>query len=220
MLAVAGLGAALFFRREGPHNAHWLWIGVAVGYTVLIWAYRCFGVSHDFHGFHYLFVFIVLAAVFFGEASDVLLDRINPGSQLKSAVIVALEILLIHQTVFWGILNSRLDDVVFYGRVRALNEALAEVHGTERVAVTGIDRESVVAAHGLGALAPGMHSKLIEALTDDYVAVDSADVARLVTSLPPGERPVGSVVSVEGVRGIPTALGPFEPHLWLAETGR
>ncbi len=219
MVAIAGLGAVLFFRRQKAQTARWLWLGAGVGYSVLIWGYRCFGVSHDFHGFHYLFVFTILAAVFFGEASDILLERLRLGS-LTKIVAIALEIFLIHQAVFWGVLNSRLHDIASYESLRVLNEALASVHGNQRVAVIGIDRATAVAAQGLAVLTPQIHSALIEALTEDYIAVDSRDLARLTASSSPGERPIGALVSVMSVNGTPTAFGPFEPGRWLAETAR
>ncbi len=220
MLAVAGLGAARLVRR-GEARGPWLWLGASAAYTVLIWAYRCFGVSGDFHGFHYLFVFTVPAAVGFGEASDALLARRRwtPGAEAGA---IALWIGAVHLAALTGAWNSRVQDAAYYGRVRAFSEALAASRGDERVGLVGVAPEAAASTSGLGLLraTPPNRPALIAALTADYVAVDRAELARLSQSPKPGERRVGSVVAVGIVGGTPAALGPFEPARFLAEAWR
>jgi hypothetical protein len=220
MLAVAGLGAARLIRREGARGP-WLWLGASASYTVLIWAYRCFGVSGDFHGFHYLFVFVVLAAVFFGEASDALLAR-RRWSPRAEAGAIALWIGAVHLAALTGAWNSRLRDAAYFGRVRAFSEALASSRDGERVALVGATPATAASITGLAVVreTPPTRSALIDALAADYVAVDRATLARLSLSPAPGERRAGSVVAVGIVDGTPAARGPFEPARWLAEPRR
>ena len=218
MLAVAAVGAARLSRRADVRGPV-LWVGATAAYTVVIWAYRCFGVSHDFHGFHYLFVFTVPAAVCFGEASDALFARRRrtPGAE---AAATALWIAVIHFAALDGALGSRLRDAALYRPVRVFQEALTAAPGNSRVALVGATPALAVSTSGLAVLrstAP-TRSALIQALTEDYVAVDRQELERLMRVSAPGERPVAAVVALVSDGGDVVAVGPFDPARWLEAT--
>jgi hypothetical protein len=217
MLLVAAAGAVRLFRGGGERAGRWFWLAAATAYTVLIWAYRCFGVSHDFHGFHYLFVFTALAAALFGAASDAIFERRRWTPAAEAAALV-LWIALIHGLTLKGVFDSRLQDAVLYRRVRPFGAALARAIGRERVALIGIDPGTAVGLSGLAILreTPPMRSALLEELAGDYVKVDRAELEHLTTRPAAGERPVGSVVAIGVVDGVPSAVGPYPPDRWLA----
>ena len=217
LLLVAAAGAFRLFRAGGERAGRWFWLASAAAYTVLIWAYRCFGVSHDFHGFHYLFVFTTLAAVLFGAASDAIFERRRWEPAAQAAAIV-LWIALIHALTLKGVFDSRLQDAVLYRRVRAFGSALASAPDRDRVALIGIDPETAVGLSGLAILreTPPMRSALLEEMASDYVKVDRAELERLTTRPAADERPVGSVVAIGVVDGVPSAVGPYPPDRWLA----
>jgi hypothetical protein len=221
MLIVAAAGAARLFRAGGERAGRWFWLAAAAAYTVLIWAYRYFGVSHDFHGFHYLFVFTMLAAVLFGAASDAIFERRRwtPAAEVSAIV---LWIALIHALTLKGVFDSRLQDAVLYRRVRSFGAALASARGRERVALIGIDPQTAVGLSGLAILreTPPMRSALLEEMAGGYVKVDDAELARLTSRPAADERPVGSVVALAVVDGVPTAVGPYPPERWLAAAPR
>jgi hypothetical protein len=221
MLAAAAWGAVLLFRRGAARAGRWFWPCAAVAYTVLIWAYRCLGVSGDFHGFHYLFVLTALAAVPFGAASDALFERRRWTGSEEACAGLAL-VLLVHAFALCGAVGSRSADAASYRRTRAFAAALAGTREGERVALLGAAPEAVVRASGLAVIrdtAP-LRSALMDELFGDFVSVDRAELERLATRPGPGERRVGAVVAIGLVDGGPAAQGPFKPEDWLAATAR
>ncbi len=217
LLGFAAFGAVRLFLRAEERRGRWLWLAAGVGYTLLIWAYRCFAVSGDFHGFHYLFVFTAFCAVFFGEAADALLARFGPAAGSRAALAAAAVLLAaVHAVPLWAVFDGRVRDAFFYAQVGALDEARGRLAAGERVALIGLSPEAAVAASGLGVIryTPPDRSAVLEELAGDYVAADRAGLEKLLAA--PGARPIGAVVALANVAGVPTVTGPFEPARWLA----
>lgn len=139
LLAVAAYGLSLTLRRRDERLSRLLWPSVLVGYTVLIWLYRSAAVSGDFHGFHYLFPFMTLAALFFGRGSAALLKRAPAAGKV-------LWLVLVHGVVLRAVLDARVRDAAYYRRVRPY------VAGRPALAGLGVIRDT-----------PPTRSKLVEA---------------------------------------------------------
>jgi hypothetical protein len=216
MLVLAAFGAARLSRRPDSRGPR-LWVGAVAAYTLAIWAYRCIGVSRDFHGFHYLFVFGIPASVCFGEASDALFRRREwtPGRETAAAV---LWIAVVHLAALAGAVGSRLSDAALYRPVRVFQDALAAAPGNARVALVGAAPDLAASTSGLAVLrsTPPTRSALLDALTSDYVSVDAEDLERLTSAPAAGERPVSAVIALVRDGGSVAAAGPFEPARWLA----
>ncbi len=147
LLATAAYGLFLHLRRPGVRRARLAWLAAAVGYTLAVWAYRCIAVSGDFHAFHYLFPFMVLAAVFFGEGSEALLSRAPASGRI-------LWLVVIHAVALNAALDTRVKDAAFYRRVKPYQAGRPGLSGL------GIIRAT-----------PPTSSRLIDAATKIPVAV-------------------------------------------------
>ncbi len=122
LLAAAVYGLVRFLRRRDAERARIKWPAALAGYTVLIWAYRSAAVSGDFHGFHYLFPFMLIAAVFFGEGSQALLARAPDSGRV-------LWLVLIHAVTLRAALDTRVKDAAFYRRERPYQASRPELSG-------------------------------------------------------------------------------------------
>lgn len=139
LLGASAYGAFLWFRRRDAERAR-LWPVLAlVAYTVAIWAYRCAAVSGDFQGFHYLFPFMLLAAVFFGEASEKLLGK-------ASLPVKVLWVVLAHAVTLNAALDTRVKDAGFYRRVRPYQAGRPALSGLGILRVTPPTRSALVDA--------------------------------------------------------------------------
>lgn len=211
LLAAAG-GAVLEARRRGAPRGRWLWVVLGAAYSVAIWSYRTFAVARDFHGFHYLFVLVGVAAVLFGRAADAALDRWGPRSSSGRAAAAAAGLALVHQPVLWAAASAIAFDAASYARVRALGAALAATRGEERAAVVTSARVSPAGAFGLGVLrldAPN-RSALIETLAEDFAVGPERDLSRA------RGRPIGAATEVVVEGGAPRVAGPYAPAEWKA----
>ena len=139
LLATAAYGLALFVRRRDPERFRLVWPAAAVGYTVLIWLYRCVAVTGDFQGFHYLFPFMLLAALFFGLGSDALLARAPASGKV-------LWLVLIHGVVLRAVLDTRVKDAAFYRRVRPYQASNPRLYGLGIIRDTPPTRSTLIDA--------------------------------------------------------------------------
>ena len=196
LLAAAAYGAVNFKRREKL-----FWPAVATAYTLLIWLYRAVGVSGDFHDFHYLFVFMLLACVFFGLAADGLLARITREGSRKEAALIVLGIALVHAAPIWAAFDTRVQDAKYFGLIRAFPNALETTKARELVEVTGSRPFPVGAVLGLGVIrdTPPAESALLDAVSSNFVFGAGADPR------------AGAVVRVAKLGGISAASGPYSP---------
>lgn len=197
LLAAAAYGMVRASRGVEKTPKRLGWPATAAVYTVLIWAYRAAGVSGDFHDFHYLFVFMLLACVFFGTASDALLTRLKaaPGSR-KEASLIFLWLVAIHFASIWAAFDTRARDAGYYRLIRAFPDALASAPAGERVAVIGSRPFSVARLLGLGVLrdTPPTSSRLLDAVSTAFTFGEP---------IGPG---IGAVVEVSKVNGVDTAV--------------
>ncbi len=139
LLATAVYGFVLFVRRRDAERARLAWPALAVGYTLLVWAYRCVAVSGSFAGFHYLFPFMLLAGVFFGEGSQALLSRAPSSGKI-------LWLILIHAVVLRGVLDTRVKDAAFYRRVRPYQTSRPDLSGLGIIRDTPPTRSALIEA--------------------------------------------------------------------------
>jgi hypothetical protein len=192
MIAIAAYGAVLEARRGGVPRGRWLWPAAAAGYTAVIWLYRCLAGSGDFSSFHYLFIFVLLAAVLFARAAEEMLTRRIPSLPARKTAAAVLVFAALRQPVFWAARSAFVNDSAQYSRVAAFGEALGLTRDGERVAVIGRPADLSLLL-GLGVLRRGSleRSALMEELAADFVFVtDQGMSARDVG------RPVGAVVEV------------------------
>lgn len=139
LLATAAYGLFLSARARDAGLARLAWPAAAVAYTAAIWAYRSFAISGDLQGFHYLFPFMLLAAVFFGRGSEALLAR-APASG------AALWLVLIHAVVLRGALDTRVKDAGRYRRVKAYQASRPELSGLGVIRGTPPTRSALIEA--------------------------------------------------------------------------
>jgi hypothetical protein len=122
LLTVAAYGLWLIVRRREESLARLAWPAAAAGCATAVWAYRSAAVSGDFHGFHYLFPFMLIAAALFGRGSRELLSR-APSAGL------GLWIVAIHAVTLRATLDTRVKDAVFYRKVRPYQAGRPELSG-------------------------------------------------------------------------------------------
>ena len=172
LLAAAAYGLFLEVRRPDAPWGRWFWLALAGSYTVLIWAYRCFAVSGDFHGFHYLFVFILLASVFFGRACDAFIARLPFTARWQRAAAAALFVAVSHAMVLAAARDAYAYDAAQYARIRAFGSALAAARAGERVGLVGRVGAPVSVLLGLGVLRDSQprRSALIDAVDGSFIA--------------------------------------------------
>jgi len=139
LLATAAYGLVLFLRRRERDLSRLAWPAAAVGYTVLIWAYRCLAVSGDFGGFHYLFPFMLLAAVFFGAGSEALLAHAPTSGKV-------LWLVLIHCVALNAVLDTRVKDAAYYRRVRPYQAGRPDLSGLGVIRDTPPTRSALIEA--------------------------------------------------------------------------
>lgn len=148
LLTAAAYGLWLFVRRrEEGGLARLAWPAAAVGFTVLVWAYRSAAVSGDFHGFHYLFPFMLLAAVFFGWGSRSLLARAPVAGK-------ALWIVLVHAVVLRAALDTRVKDAGYYRKVRPYQAGRPDLSGLGILRVSPPSRTRSTLIDAAGAATP------------------------------------------------------------------
>jgi len=125
---VALIGIVLYFRcSKARSRAIWsLLYGVL---TFFVWIYRL--------SFHYLFILMPVAAVFFGYAADIFLDRFSfvyPG-RLKLARIL-LVVLAVHFIAIMANVNSKMYDVKQYNEGPSqVYKAMAMLNSDEHIAL-------------------------------------------------------------------------------------
>lgn len=129
LLATAAYGLYLHLRRPGVQRARLAWLAAAVGCSLAAWAYRSIAVSGDFHAFHYLFPFMLLAAVFFGEGSEALLARAPASGKV-------LWLVLIHGVALNAALDTRVKDAKFYRKVKPYQAGRPALSGLGIIRVT------------------------------------------------------------------------------------
>lgn len=129
LLATAAYGLFLHLRRPGVDRARLAWLAAAVGYSVAAWAYRSVAVSGDFHAFHYLFPFMLVASVFFGEGSEALLVRAPAAGRV-------LWLVVIHAIALNAALDTRVKDAKFYRKVKPYQAGRPGLSGLGIIRVT------------------------------------------------------------------------------------
>jgi len=139
LLAAAAYGLYLHLRRPDAQRARLAWLAAAVAYTVLVWAYRCIAVSGDFQAFHYLFPFMLLACVFFGEASEALLAKVPAAGKV-------LWVIVIHAVVLSAVLDTRVKDAGFYRRVKHYQASRPALWGLGIIRTTPPTRSKLIEA--------------------------------------------------------------------------
>jgi hypothetical protein len=210
----AAAGAVLEWRRRGAPRARWLWPGLAGLYSLAIWAYRGLAVARDFHGFHYLFVFLGLAAVPFGRASDEGLERLRLKTPAARAAAAAAWLALIHQPVLWAAASALAFDAASYARVRAIGDALAAAGPGGRAAVISAEPIDPIKLLGLAVIGPTppTRSRLIEAVAERFVVLRGPELPRAAGA------PIDAVVAIVSRDGVERAEGPFTPEQWAARS--
>jgi len=146
LLAISAWGLSRFLRRKSAGRRRLAWPAAAVIFTLPVWAYRCAAVSGDFHGFHYLFPFMILAAVFFGHASNELLAKIPVSGKFARAAAACLWILVIHAATLGAVLDTRVKDAAFYRRVRPYQAGRPELSGLGVLRQTPPTRSALIEA--------------------------------------------------------------------------
>lgn len=172
LLAAAAYGLFLEVRRRGAPWGRWFWLALAGSYTVSIWAYRCFAVSGDFHGFHYLFVFVLLASVFFGRACAALIESLPFTARWQRAAAAGLFVAASHAMVFRAARDAYAYDAAQYARIRGFGSALAAARAGERVGLVGRAGAPVSVLLGLGVLRDSQprRSALIDAVDGSFAS--------------------------------------------------
>lgn len=138
LLAAAAYGFARYLRRRDAERARLVPLLALVGYTLVVWAHRS-AVSGDFQGFHYLFPFMLLASVFFGEGSEALLARAPASGKV-------LWVVLIHAVVLNGVLDTRVKDAAIYRRLRPYQAGRPELAGLGILRSTPPTRSALIKA--------------------------------------------------------------------------
>lgn len=141
LLAAAAYGLVVHLRRPDAQRARLAWLAAAVAYTVAVWAYRCVAVSGDFQAFHYLFPFMLLACVFFGEGSAALLARAPLAGKV-------LWVVLIHAVVLSAALDTRVKDAALYRRVRPYQAGRPALQGLGIIRTTPPTSSRLIDAAG------------------------------------------------------------------------
>ena len=136
-------------RDKYPPPQRLFWPSLAAAYTLLIWLYRAAGVSGDFHDFHYLFVFVLLMSLFFGQAAAAILPKTSPASGgPKEAALTLLLLAAVHAVPLWAVIDSRSRDAEYFSHIRAFPDASSELSAGSHVEVVGSSPFFVVCFFG------------------------------------------------------------------------
>jgi hypothetical protein len=152
LVIAASLGACSYYRRHPEVRSRILWVALMTAYTVLVWGYRAALWEGNFHGFHYLFLFTAWASIFFGHASDAVIERILPLAPRHDLALTALWLFLFHNVAIWAAIDTRFRDLLLYKQVKPFHDAYSSwaLTGKGRIAIIGAnDFFQLKQIHGL-----------------------------------------------------------------------
>ncbi len=120
---------AVFYFRHTRERSRAVWPLLYGGFTVFVWMYRL--------SFHYLFIFMLVAAVFFGYAADLFFTRFSYIWTGRFRLVrILLLVLAFHFIAILAAVNSKIYDVRQYNRgPRQIYRAMAMVNEGKHIAL-------------------------------------------------------------------------------------
>lgn len=146
---VSIISGVAFVKRHGWSRRHLLVVAFVL-WTVFLWWYR--GTTVFLLSFHYLFFFMVLLAVWFGDAVDGIVARLDTTGTRSRAGWLAIAVVLAHGQSMWGFLDTRMSDVHYYrGFSKPLFDLQAQLKPGARAAIltTAAEQQHVQSFYGL-----------------------------------------------------------------------
>jgi 4-amino-4-deoxy-L-arabinose transferase-like glycosyltransferase len=178
---IVGIAAGVaYVRRRGWSRRHLLVVAFVL-WTVFLWWYR--GTTVFLLSFHYLFFFMALLAVWFGDAVDRIVTRLDVDLPRARAGWLAIAVILVHGQSVWGFIDTRMSDVKYYrGFSKPLFELQAQLKPGARAAIltTSAEQPHVQSFYGLDfSYVVGKPSNIQAALPMDAIAVTGLEPAAI-----------------------------------------
>jgi hypothetical protein len=138
-LGLALAGCVAFVQRVPERRMQVLQVSVWFVWGVALYAFRV-SLAGTLRPFHYFHLSNAIAAVFFGYAILLGLQRVaRPAQGWRAAALGSLLILGIHAVGLWAVVDSRLQDATHYAPNREIHRVIAELEPQQRLACIGCD---------------------------------------------------------------------------------
>jgi hypothetical protein len=153
-LGLAFAGFVAFVRRVPERRMQVLQVSVWFAWGVVLYAYRV-SLAGTLRPFHYFHLSNAIAALFFGYAILLALQRLAvPDRGWQAAVLGVLAILGIHAGSLWAVVGSRLQDAAFYAPNREIHRVIAGLGPERRLGCIECDPRTLETRRGYF----GLHS--------------------------------------------------------------